>query len=359
MSRSTPTQPAPTSTPEPDLTLMIGQMIMAGFRGMRLAAAPTFAEDIRSRRIGSVVFFDYDVPTRTFSRNVESPSQLKALSDEMQAVAHMPLLISIDQEGGIVNRLKESYGFPPSVSAQFLGEKDDLSLTRHYATEMAQTLAAAGINLNLAPVVDLNINPQSPAIGAHERSFGTDPALVTRHALELIRAHHEQGVLCTLKHFPGHGSAATDSHLGMVDVTKTWSEAELEPYRAIIEAGEADAIMTAHVFTPLDPANPATLSTATINGTLRQRLGWDGVVITDDMRMGAIVNNYGFETAILKTIEAGVDIIALSNNGLFYIDNLIEEAVAVIHKLVDEGKVSRERIEQSYTRIQRLKGKLA
>ena len=254
--------------------------------------------------------------------------------------------------------MHQKYGFPASVSAQYLGEKDDLALTRQYATATAKALAAAGINLNLAPVVDLNINPQSPAIGYYERSFGADPELVTRHALEVIRAHHEQGVLCTLKHFPGHGSASTDSHLDFVDVTQTWQESELEPYQAIIQAGEVDAILTAHVFSPLDPENSATLSKKTITDVLRTQLGYDGVVITDDMGMGAIVKHYGLVVAIEKAINAGVDIMALGNNSYIYIDNLVEQVVNAIGQMVTEGKIRRERIEQSYARIQRLKAQI-
>ena len=354
-----PTPILPTATPEPiDLSLMIGQMVMAGFRGLNAADAPTILADISERQLGSVVYFEYDVPSQSAVRNVASPAQLKQLTHDLQAAASVPLLVSIDQEGGMVNRLKEKYGFPASVSQQFLGQQDDLALTREYATATAKALASAGINLNLAPVVDLNINPDSPAIGHYERSFGADPELVTRHALAVIGAHHEQGVLCTLKHFPGHGSASTDSHLDIVDVTKTWQESELEPYRAIIAAGEADAILTAHVFSPLDPENPATLSAATINGVLRGQLGYDGVVITDDMGMGAIVKHYGLAAAIEKAINAGVDMIALGNNGYLYIDGIIEQVVNAIGQMVAEGKISRQRIEQSYLRIQKLKQRI-
>lgn len=361
---TTPILPEPTSTPNPptpqsvDLNVMIGQMVMAGFRGLRATDAPTILADIKQRHLGNIVYFEYDVPSQNPVRNVASPDQLKQLSADLQSASATPLLIAIDQEGGIVNRLKEKYGFPASVTAQYLGQQDDLALTHQYATATAKALVAAGINLNLAPVVDLNINPQSPAIGYYERSFGADPELVTRHALEVIRAHHEQGVLCTLKHFPGHGSASTDSHLDLVDVTKTWQEAELEPYRNLLAAGEVDAILTAHVFSPLDPKNPATLSKTTITDVLRGQMGYDGVVITDDMGMGAIVKNYGLATAIERAINAGIDMIAIGNNGYLYIDNIVEQVVTAIQQMVAEGKISRERIEQSYTRIQRLKARI-
>jgi beta-N-acetylhexosaminidase len=223
---------------------------------------------------------------------------------------------------------------------------------------MAKTLAELGINLNLAPVVDVNTNPDNPIIAKYERSFSADPEIVTEHALEFIKAHHEQGVLCTLKHFPGHGSSTGDSHLGVVDVTDTWARTELEPYANIIQAGQADAIMTAHVFNAnLDSEYPATLSRPTITGILREELGYGGVVISDDMQMGAIADHYGFETAIQKSIEAGVDIIAIANNSV-YEEDIAARTVALIKQLVQDGRVDEARIHESYQRIQRLKSKL-
>jgi beta-N-acetylhexosaminidase len=220
-------------------------------------------------------------------------------------------------------------------------------------------LAELGINLNLAPVVDLNTNPDNPVIGRLERSFSADPAVVTEHALAFIRAHHEHQVLCSLKHFPGHGSSATDSHLGLVDVTSTWSSAELEPYARIIEAGEADTIMTAHVFNAtLDPTYPATLSRPTITGILRDRLHYGGVVLCDDLQMGAIREQYGYETAVEAVIAAGVDILVIANNTV-YEEGITARTVAIIKQLMEDGKVSEARIDESHGRIQRLKSRLA
>jgi beta-N-acetylhexosaminidase len=165
-------------------------------------------------------------------------------------------------------------------------------------------------------------------------------------------------VLTTLKHFPGHGSSRSDSHLGFTDVTDTWSATELEPYARIIAGGQVDAIMTAHVFNArLDAQYPATLSPATINGLLRTKLGFAGVVISDDMQMGAIVDHYGFETAIRKALEAGVDILVFGNN-LEYDEEIVPRAIAVISHLVASGVLSEARINQSYQRIMRLKNRL-
>jgi beta-N-acetylhexosaminidase len=352
--------PPPESPTEQDVSLdvKIGQMLMVGFRGLEVSDDHPIVQDVRNRHLGGVVLFDYDVPTKSPVRNVESPAQVTALAKALQSLSAMPLLVAIDYEGGIITRLKEKYGFPPTVSHQYLGEVNDLRFTHQEASKMANTLAELGINLNLAPVVDVNTNPDNPIIAKYERSFSADPEIVTEQALAFIKAHHEQGVLCTLKHFPGHGSSTGDSHLGVVDVTDTWSRTELEPYANIIQAGQADAVMTAHVFNAnLDPEYPATLSKPTITGILREELSYDGVVISDDMQMGAIADHYGFETAIQKSIEAGVDIIAIANNSV-YEEDIAARTIALIKQLVQDGRMDEARIHESYQRIQQLKSKL-
>ncbi|MGE5262675.1 MAG: glycoside hydrolase family 3 protein [Acidobacteriota bacterium] len=355
-----PPETTPTHVPSPTVSLdaKIGQMILVGFRGFELAADNPIVHDLRERQIGGVVLFDYDAPTRTRLRNIQSPLQVKALCTALQKTASTRLLIAVDQEGGMVARLNERYGFPPTVSAQYLGSLDRLETTRDYAETTARTLADLGINLNLAPVVDLNINPQNPVIGKIERSFSADLAVVTRHALEVVRAHHKYGVLTTLKHFPGHGNSKEDSHLGLVDVTKTWSPVDLEPFSKIIAAGECDTVMTAHIFNAtLDPLLPATLSALTLGGILREALHFEGVIISDDMQMKAITDHYGIDSAVELAIRAGVDILTIANNSIF--DRYAAATtVAVIQRLVQDGKISAERIDQSYQRITRLKARL-
>ncbi|MBN1992459.1 MAG: glycoside hydrolase family 3 protein [Anaerolineae bacterium] len=355
--------PSPTVTPllpseemlTPDLEFKIGQMLMVGFRGLAIDGEHFIAQDIRERHLGGVVLFSYDVPTRQPVRNIESPAQVKTLIASLQSFSATPLLVAVDQEGGLISRLNEQYGFPATVSHQYLGEVNNLATTYQQATAMAQTLAGVGVNLNLAPVVDLCINPANPIIAKYERCFSADPAIVTVHACQFIQAHHAQGVRCTLKHFPGHGSSREDSHRGLVDVTETWSRVELQPYAQLIKASLADAMMTAHVFnTNLDPEYPATLSRAAITGLLRQELGYEGVVISDDMQMGAIVNYYGFETAIEQALGAGVDVLAFANNSV-YEEDVASRAMAVIKGLVQAGAISASRIDESYQRIQRLK----
>jgi len=340
------------------LEVKIGQMLMVGFRGLEVDAGHPIVQAIQEHHIGGVVLFDYDVPTQTPVRNIESPAQVKRLITSLQAFAAIPLLVAIDQEGGQICRLKQEAGFPPTVSAQYLGRRNDLAVTREQAAAIAGELAQLGINLNLAPVVDLNINSDNPTIGRRERSFSGDPKVVIDHALEFIDAHHRQGVLCTLKHFPGHGSSTQDTHLGLVDVTNSWSAIELEPYAHIIKAGKADAVMTAHVFNALlDPGYPATLSKSTITGLLRQALNYEGVVISDDIQMRAIADHYGFATAIQATIEAGVDLIAIANNSV-YEEGIVGRTGAIIKQAVQAGKLSEARIGEAYHRIRSLKRKL-
>jgi beta-N-acetylhexosaminidase len=338
--------------------IKIGQMIMSGFRGLHPEDDPATLEEIRRGNVGGIVFFERDTIANAGALNIESPSQVLALTHDLQERAEIPLLISIDQEGGKINRLKEEYGFPPSVSAKFLGEKNDLALTKHYAELTAKTLKEIGINLNLAPDVDLERNPDNPIIAKHERSYSFDPEIVTRHAMEVIRAHHARGVLCTLKHFPGHGSSSHDSHLGFVDVSSSWSEDEIEPYRKIISAGLSDVVMTAHIFNShLDKQYPATLSRTIISGILRRQLGYDGVVMSDDLQMKAISNNFTLQETVLQAILAGVDVLAFANNFL-YDRAVVSKAMAIIKQLVREKKITEGRIDQSYQRIMKLKRRM-
>lgn len=344
---------------EVPLEARIGQMLMVGFRGMTVDQDHFIMRDIRQRNLGGVILFDYDVVQKQAVRNIESPDQVQALISSLQSASKTPLLIAVDQEGGRVTRLKERYGFPPTLSHRELGQKDDLSETARHSRRLAQALSELGIGLNMAPVVDLCVNPDNPVIAKLERCFSPDPQEVTQHADEFIKAHHQSGVLTTLKHFPGHGSSRADSHLGFTDVTDTWTAAELEPFARIIAEGQADAVMTAHVFNArLDEAYPATLSQRIIGGILRKELGFDGVVISDDMQMGAIVDHYGLQTAIHRAIEAGVDILVFGNN-LEYDEHIAAKATAIIRDLVRSGKLEETRIDESYRRIMRLKERLA
>jgi beta-N-acetylhexosaminidase len=340
---------------EVPLDQKIGQMLIAGFRGVDIASTGQFKEHIRSCHLGGIILYDRDVMTGSDKRNVESPAQVKKLVSDLQHEARSPLLVTIDQEGGMVDRLSAQRGFASSVSASYLGKCDDVSNTREHSCIIADTLSNIGVNLNLAPVVDLNINRLNPIIGQRERSFSPDPKKVIIHASAFIEGHRQKGVLCCLKHFPGHGSSTTDSHLGFTDVSETWSEIELLPFQHLIQNGLADTVMISHVFLDrLDSQFPATLSAPIIKDTLRGQLKFDGVVISDDLQMGAITQHYGFETALRKAINAGTDLITLGNNQTFE-EDLIPRAFETVKMMVQNGDIPAERIDASYARIIRLK----
>ena len=341
------------------LERQLGQLLLVGFRGVTPAAAAPFLQKMAALNFGGVVLFDVDVPSGSPGRNIESPTQLRKLTAALQEAAPTPLLIAVDQEGGRVARLNPERGFPPTVSHQELGSRDCLSHTRRSARVMAQTLADAGINLNFAPCVDVNLNPHNPIIGAKERSFSADPAVVARHAVEFIAAHQEYGVLCALKHFPGHGSSRGDSHLGLVDVTECWSPDELSPFRTLIERDCVDMVMTAHIFNRCwDSNSPATLSPAVIDGMLRSQMGYQGAVITDDLQMGAIAQHFGLETAVERAIIAGADLLMFANNSA-YDAEIGEKVIDILLRLIQEKRLTVERLEQSWARIRRLKTRLA
>ena len=333
----------------------VGQMLMIGFRGDVLYG--DIVALLRDIQPGGVVLFDYDLPSKgEVVRNITSPQQLRALTSVLQDIA--PFFIAVDAEGGYVNRLKKEYGFAVSVpSAQELGKKSSGN-TEKVAGALARELKDMGINWNFAPVVDVNIDPKSPAIGAIGRSFSDVPRAVIAHANAFVKAHREQQVIPTLKHFPGHGSAAGDTHLGVTDVTETYRCAkELLPYQKFIQRGYDDPILTAHIVNrKLDKiGRPATLSHDIMTKLLRNEMGFDGVVISDDMQMGAIVQAYGLTEAVVEAVKAGVDMILLGNQiGEYNIEQVYEVKDAIVQAVVD-GVVEEDRICESFNRIQRLK----
>ncbi len=339
-----------------NLDQKIGQMLLVGFRGTSIEAGNTVIDDIRKSHVGGVIYFDQDMIIRDLPyRNIQSPEQVKALSAEVQALAKTPLFVSIDQEGGKVNRLKPSYGFPETKSHKQLGEENDLKGTFSHSRLIAKTLREVGINLNFAPCLDLAINPANTVIFQKDRSFSADPGVVGLHASEYIKGHAEEKVLATVKHFPGHGSSMADTHLSMADVTDTWKEIEIEPYKKIIAEGTCSVIMSSHIFNRhLDPDWPGTLSEKVLTGILRKQFGYNGVVISDDMQMQAIHAHYGLETAILQGIRAGIDIFCFGNNTVYEPEST-HQVFEIIKKAVVDGVIPEARIETSFNRIMNVK----
>lgn len=333
------------------------RMLLVGFKGDSAGDTSDAARYVRDLHVGGIVLFDVDLTgsAKIGSRNVTSKDKLIKLTENLRGWSDQPLIISLDQEGGRVARLKPQYGFKPTRTAKWIGEANSVDTTRRYARQVARELRECGINLNLAPVVDLS-DPECPAIGGLERGFAADPATVAKHAGWWIDEHRKQGVGSALKHFPGHGSSRGDSHYGLVDVTETWSDKDMEPFRRLIGAGDADAIMTAHIYNlAIDPDYPATLSKLTIDSLLRGELGFDGVVISDDMYMEGIISKYGIEEALALAINAGVDMLCVGNNiKTGFEHDRPMRLVDIIVKAVKEGKIPCERLAEANRRIDAL-----
>ncbi len=284
--------------------------------------------------------------------NVQSPSQLKEFTSAINNAAknqNVPLLISIDQEGGIVSRLASKKGFKKYDKPIDIANKNDEQYAKNHWQNMACDLKTYGINMNFAPVVDLNINETSPAIGKYGRAFSKDSAEVVRWSKIFIDAHRKCGIVTSLKHFPGHGSALGDTHEGYVDVTATWQPEELVPYTDLNKMGYIDTIMVAHIVHKNWRYEPASLSKYVINDLIKNELNYDGIIISDDLMMGAIKDNYSLEKVIEKSINAGSDIM------LFVFADGEEDHVETIHNIVmdllAEGKISEKSIDKAYGRI--------
>lgn len=341
----------------------VARMLMVGFRGDRIDDNSDAARYVRDLHVGSIVLFDIDLtmegPRKIGTRNVTSKERLVKLTSQLQSYADEPLIIAADQEGGMVCRLKPQYGFKPTVNPLYLGTQDNRDTTLYYAMRIAEEMKECGVNLNLAPVLDIH-REDGPHLGHFKRCFSTDVDIITRHAGWFIDAHYKYGVLCAVKHFPGHGSALGDSHEGLVDVTDTWASKELVPFEQLIAKNKIDVIMTAHIYNRrLDPDYPATLSYRILTELLRDNLHYDGVIVTDDMYMEGILGQYSIDEALALAINAGADILLVGNN----IETGFEadrpfRLVDIIVNLVKTGKVPYERIHQSSERIKRLKNRL-
>ena len=259
---------------EMELKKQIGQMLIVGFRGTEISKDSAITGQIKDLNLGGVILFDFDNPSKSYPRNIINPSQTKELIKNLQSYSLTPLFIALDAEGGLINRLKAKYGFIPIPSAQEMGETGNLAKTEATSEELGSELKELGFNLNFAPVVDVNVNPDNPVIGKLERSFSSDPQKVSSQAEAFIKGQRSNYIISAIKHFPGHGSASSDSHLGLVDVTKTYQQKELIPFKALISGNLVDMVMTAHIMdAKVDPDYPATLSPAFLQNILREEKG--------------------------------------------------------------------------------------
>ncbi len=320
----------------------IGQLFMVGFLGT--SVTPDLAAFLKHYRPGGVILF---------SRNLESLEQIVELTNELQRCSpHSPLLISIDQEGGRVSRLPKGFTiFPP---CEVLGRCNSGALAYAAAATIAKELRAVGINMNMAPVLDVNSNPDNPVIG--DRAFGSTPEVVSQLALATIDGLQDQRVAACGKHFPGHGDTHADSHkeLPIVSASRERLErVEFPPFRRAAAAGVV-SMMTAHVlYQALDARFPATLSADIITGLLRNDFRYDGVVLTDDLEMQAIADHYGVGDAAVRALSAGCDVVLICKDR----DREIA-AFEAVEKAIESGTITHDRLEQSVARIQRLKQRL-
>ena len=355
-SASASAPPSPTPASGPTLRQKVAGLIIVGFRGARLDDAPWLQTALAETGLGGVILFDRDQETGA-QRNVVSPAQVKALVDDLRAAAgDRRLIVSVDQEGGLVTRLSPKHGFPPVDSEADIGATGDVARAHSWGKGIADTLASVGIDLNFAPVVDLDVNPKSPAIGALDRSFSADPDVVVAMATAEIEAHRAAGVRTTLKHFPGIGSSTTNTDFGVADVTKTWTRRELEPFQRLIDAGTADLIMAGHVVNgQLDRDHPASLSKAIVTDLLRGEMGWTGPVVTDDLQAAAIDDAFGFDEAVVLALEAGNDLLLFANQQ-GYDPKIVSRAIDAIVDAVEAGSLPAARIDEAWERVQRFNG---
>jgi beta-N-acetylhexosaminidase len=341
----------------------IGQMLIMGFAGSEIHERSPVAEWLSQDGLGGVLLFDQDVATGAYGKNLKNQAQIKQLIQQLNYYSEklfaednnaLPLLTAIDYEGGAIDRLAHVAGSMTTTPAYEMARLSPEALNAEL-NEMAETLKSLGFNLNFAPVVDLHMHEQQGIIGALHRSFSDDPETVVRMARQFVEVFRRYGIASCYKHFPGHGSALGDTHEGFVDVSDTFTQAELAPYVQLVkDVYQPTMIMTAHVINKhLDAQGlPATLSYDILTGLLRKTMGYDGIIISDDLQMQAIADHYSLDDALRLTINAGADMIIFANQ----LDTITApEVIGRIERLVLEDKIELQRIEEAYRRVIRLK----
>lgn len=317
----------------------IGQMVMAGFGGHEPSSG--ILDLIAKYGLGGVILF---------GRNLANCTQIVDLCNDIQSrSSDCPLLISVDQEGGRVTRFPPPFTIFPSMRT--IGICNSVELAYRIGEITAKELSAAGINMDLAPVLDIDTNPDNPVIG--DRSFGSNSDIVSAMGVAVISGLQDNDVIACGKHFPGHGDTYKDSHLELPIIRHSMERlrgVELLPFQAAINSGVA-AIMTGHLLiSSLDDMYPVTMSNKIITDILRVEMGFNGVIVSDDLEMKAIIENYSFDHAVLMSVEAGVDILLISKTEEYQV-----LAIETLMKAVEDGKITEARIALSYNRIMALK----
>ncbi|GIP32214.1 beta-N-acetylhexosaminidase [Paenibacillus sp. J2TS4] len=320
----------------------IGQMIIAGVQGT--SASSEDERMIKEQHVGGIIFY---------KNNLADPASVVRFANQLKQwnESHsVPLLLSVDQEGGRVSRLP---GLDLLPTAQEIGQWNSREAAGEIGAILGEEVKAMGLNMNFAPVLDINNNPKNPVIG--DRSFGSTAEIVSSMGIEAMKQMELTGVIPVVKHFPGHGDTETDSHLDLPVIHKSekdLTELEWKPFVKAIEEG-TDAIMVAHILFPqIDEQYPSSLSPAVVTGQLRDKLGFEGVILTDDLTMGAIVNRYGIGEASVLSVQAGTDILLIAHEY-----SNVDEVTAALKQSVADGTLSEERIDESVRRILQLKTK--
>lgn len=323
-------------------------MLIIGFDGQEASKNNTLNTLIQNG-LGGVILFDKYINDKTRDKNISNPSQLKKLTSSLQNISSNPLMICIDQEGGNVARLKQQKGFRKSQCAKTIASFLINEAKAEY-NSLANELQGLGINCNFAPLVDLGINKDSKIIYGLDRAYGEDSEVVVKYAEIFMDALKEHKVISVLKHFPGHGSAKGDSHEGFVDISSTWDEIELSPYKRLLH--KTNMIMSAHVYnSKLDEKYPSTLSYTTNTKLLREQLGYKGVLVTDDLQMLAIKKHYPKEKTIELAINSGADMLMYCNQ---LSNDDTNETIDMMEYLVQNNKISIDRIKEANIRIDKL-----
>lgn len=333
-----------------ELNKMIGQMLMMGFQGSNASSRgpKRLASQIARGEVGGVVMLGY---------NFKSKASVKGLTSLFRkAAGSRKVFLAVDMEGGSVQRLGAKLGYPRVASARSTARRLSPKAAKATFRKLAQISRDAGFNMNLGPVVDLLVNPKNPVIAKWNRAYSKDPIKVAAYAAAFVEAHNELGIISVLKHFPGHGSSSGDSHHGFVNISKTWDPKELVPFEMLVKQGKAPAIMPGHLMHNKIASDgvPVSISKAAITGLLRGKLGYKGLVISDDLQMGAIASNFGYQKTLIRAINAGIDVLMISNSRKPD-GNLPQKTIKIIANAVAAGKISRGKIEAAYKRILRAK----
>lgn len=338
------------------LDQMAGQMIIVGFKGDDAgdASVKAVAAEIAAGTLGGVMYL---------KPNVKSLSAVKAMNAAFRAASpDLPPFLTLDQEGGAVERLTGDVGFKELPNAETIAKDDSPAEAEKIYAGMAQGIKDEGFTVNFGPVADLNINPNNQIIAKYGRSFGKSGKTVTAYDQAFVEAHHDAGLLTALKHFPGHGSSTADSHAGFVDISRTWSPIELDPYKALFASGYDDFVMVGHLYhknyTGTDGAKlPASLSPDWIGGVLRGQLKFAGVVISDDLEMGAIRKQFDLHDTVVRAVNAGVDVLLFSNTAA-YSPDLADKVRGILVTEAQADPAFADKVKASYARIVAMKARI-